>query len=340
MQWLRPAPRAVMAIGRWFWMLALATAGTSVLAQDGGRAEVQRTPLQWVEAIQRAAVRVNYSGTIVYQAGGEMRTSRITHLFDGARSQERVQTLDGKPREYLRLRTEHNDEVQCLIPEARRIVIDHRAIEEPFPGLIGVPAAGILQHYEVGIGGLERVAGIECQVLTFTPRDILRYGYRLCVDRATGLLLKSQTLNDDRDVLEQVAFTDVKIGERIDRSRLKPAWAIEGWSVERSEYRRVDLARAGWTVPTPDGFRRTREIARRMRAQEAMQVVFSDGLATVSVFIEPGAETRTMADGVQMMGPTAAYSRRVGDALVTVVGEIPAAAVQRVAASVEYKGPR
>ncbi len=95
-----------------------------------------------------------------------MRTSRITHLFDGKQSQERVQTLDGKPREYIRVRTDSNDEVHCLIPESRRIVIEHRAVEDPFPGLIGAPAAEILQHYQVEVGGIERVAGIECQVLS------------------------------------------------------------------------------------------------------------------------------------------------------------------------------
>jgi sigma-E factor negative regulatory protein RseB len=297
--------------------------------------------LQWVQAIQRAAVRVSYSGTIVYQAGGEMRTSRITHLFDGAQSHERVQTLDGKPREYLRLRTENNDEVRCLIPESRRIVVEHRAIEDPFPGLIGAPAEVILQRYDLKTGEIERVAGLECQILTLEPRDTMRYGYRLCVDRGSGLLLRAQTLNEKRDVLEQVAFADIRIGERIDRSRLKPAWPTEGWTVERSEYTRADLDRAGWVVPTPDGFRRTKEVLRRLGTTDAMQVVFSDGLATMSVFIEPSASGRTTAvDDLQMVGPTAAYSRRLGDALVTVIGEVPPVAVRSVAKSVEFRGPK
>jgi len=342
-----PAARATVALGRWLPLLLMTavvtTASSATRAQDRPRPEAAsqvRTPLQWVQAVQQAAARVNYSGTVVYQAGGDMRSSRITHVYDGKRSQERVQTLDGKPREYLRTRTDNNDEVHCLIPESRRIVIEHRAVEDPFPGLIGAPAADILKLYQVEAGGMERVAGIECQVLTLTPRDALRYGYQLCVEPASGLLLKSQMVNDKFDVLEQVAFTDVRIGERIDRARLKPAWSTEGWSVERSDHRRVDLAKAGWVVPAPDGFRRTKEITRRMGTRDAMQVVFSDGLATVSVFIEPGAELKPLTEGVQMMGPTAAYSRRVGDALVTVVGEVPPAAVRGVAGSVEFNGPR
>jgi sigma-E factor negative regulatory protein RseB len=340
------APRSAVPGNR--WLLSMIFVGGAALscaaaAQDRSRiaaASQARTPLQWVESIQQAAMRVNYSGTIVYQAGGEMRTSRITHMFDGANSHERVQTLDGKPREYIRLRTENNDEVRCLIPESRRIIIEHRAIEDPFPGLIGAPAEAILERYDVKTGDIERVAGVECQVLVLEPRDQLRYGYRLCVDRATGLLLKAQTVGDRREVMEQVAFTDVRIGERIDRSRLKPAWPTEGWTVERSDYRRIDLEKAGWLVPTPDGFRRTKEVRRRIGAGEAMQVVFSDGLATLSVFIEPAGGDRPAIDEVQMMGPTAAYARRLGDALVTVIGEVPPAAVRSVARSVEFRGPR
>ena len=339
---------AEAAVHRWLATLLLAGSAVTCLSSAAQEriqepaAPAERSPRQWIEAIQRAAVRVNYSGTIVYQAGGEMRTSRITHMFDGANSHERVETLDGKPREYIRLRTDSNDEVRCLIPESRRVIVEHRAIEDPFPGLIGAPAEAVLERYDLKTGELERVAGVKCQVLVLEPRDALRYGYRLCVDRSTGLLLRAQTVGDRREVLEQVAFTDIKIGERIDRSRLKPAWPTEGWTVERSEYTPADIDRAGWIVPTPQGFRRTKEVLRRLGTADAMQVVFSDGLTTMSVFIEPSAAAgaRTGIDDLQMVGPTAAYSRKLGDALVTVIGEVPPLAVRTVAKSVEFRGPK
>jgi sigma-E factor negative regulatory protein RseB len=299
-----------------------------------------RSALQWIQAIQDAAVRVNYIGTVVYQSGGEIRTSRITHLFDGTQSRERVQTLDGKPREFIRLRNQRNDEVQCFFPESRRIVVEHRALEDPFPALTGASPEMILEHYAVRIGSLERVAGIECQLVKLEPRDLLRYGYRLCVDPATGLLLRAQTINERHDVLEQVAFTDVRIGGRVDPSRLKPAWATDGWTVERSDYRPADLARLGWVVPPLAGFHRTKEVSRRMGSSDVVQVVFSDGLATLSVFIEPMTDAKGSPDNVQSVGPTSAVSRRIGDSLVTVVGEVPPLAVRTVAASVELRAPR
>jgi sigma-E factor negative regulatory protein RseB len=336
-------PRAVADLRSLFALLVVVagvTTSSVARAQESARAErtgPERSALQWIQAIQQAAIRVNYSGTIVYQAGGEMRTSRITHLYDGTSSHERVQTLDGKPREFIRLRTENNDEVRCLIPEARRVIVEHRAIDDPFPGMIGAPAEAILEHYGLKVGGVERVAGIECRVVKLEPLDALRYGYRLCVDSMTGLLMKAQTFNAQRQLMEQIAFTDIRIGERIDRARLKPAWPTEGWTVERSEYRQADLDKAGWSVPAPTGFRRIKEVARRVGTRDAMQVVFSDGLATVSVFIEPSAKDVEAGDTVLMTGPTAAYSRRVGDALITVVGEVPPAAVRSVAESVEFR---
>ncbi|MEP6608793.1 MAG: MucB/RseB C-terminal domain-containing protein [Burkholderiaceae bacterium] len=313
----------------------------------GGGAHAQelraRTDVQWIQAVRQAAQRVNYQGTVVYQAGGAMRSSRVTHLFDGLYSHERIQTLDGKPREYIRRRSEANDEVQCLIPETRRIVIEQRKVEESFPGFSNASPEEILERYTLRLGDVERVAGIECQMLTLEPKDTARYGYRLWVDRVSGLLLRAQTLNEKREVIEQVAFSDVRIGERIDRAKLRPSWSTEGWSVERHDHRKVDLAEHGWVVPAPMGFRKTREVARRIGASEAMQTVFSDGLATVSVFIEPHsllAASAPAVDALQIHGPTSAYSRRVGDSLVTVVGEVPPSTVRAVAGSVEFLGAR
>ena len=149
-------------------------------------------------------------------------------------------------------------------------------------------------------------------------------------------------------MIEQIAFTDIRIGEKIDRAKLRPSWSTEGWSVERSDYRKADLSQHGWLVPAPAGFRKTREVARRIGGSDAMQAVFSDGLATVSVFIEPHsllsapgtASQMPSGDALQIHGPTSAFSRRVGDSLVTVVGEVPPSTVRSVAGSVEFRGAR
>lgn len=312
-------------------------AGAAVLRA----AAPERTELQWLQAIQSAAQRLNYVGTIVFQQGGAVRTSRIVHYFDGSISHERMQMLDGKPREFIRRDTE----VQCLYPDLRRVLVERRP-DPNFPSLGGGPPAEILERYALRLGDTERVAGSDCRVIVLEPRDALRYGYRLCADVVSALLLRAETLNARQEPLEQLSFADLRVGERVDRAQLRPSWSIDGWKVERTESQPADLARSGWVVPTPPGFRKLREVARMMPAgadgrpaRKAMQAVFSDGLATLSVFIEPDGNAAP-DEITHAYGATSGFARRVGDARVTVIGEVPPETARTVALSVEFRAPR
>lgn len=288
-----------------------------------------RSPEQWLQVVQQAARRLDYSGTMVYQQGAEVRMSRIVHIFDGKVSHERLQPMDGRPREFIR----NADEVKCLIPEARRVVIERRSRAESFPGLVATATADLLQHYSVKIAGRERVGGFDCQVIEIQPRQPDRYGYRLWVDRATGLLLRSQTVDDRGDVLEQMAFAEVRIGG-VDREQLKPSWPTDGWKVDEAAHRPVDLKEQGWRLVPPSGFKSLYTVRRPMASGPAVQAVYSDGLASLSVFIEPAAASDG-SEALPQRGPINAYARRIGDSVVTVVGEIPADTARAVAQAAE-----
>jgi sigma-E factor negative regulatory protein RseB len=332
-----------MVLGSAFFL-----AGSIGRAQDTSGAAQAATPqppswqlrnqVQWLQAIRSAAQRSSYTGTIVYQHGDEVRSSRIVHYFDGTIARERVQTLDGWPREFIR----EGDQVQCLYPRQRRIVIEQGGVRAAFPALGQVGLSRVLEHYALTSGDLERVAGIDCKVLQLVPRDTLRYGYRLWVHPDSGLLLKIQVVGPEDAMIEQIAFSDVRIGEPIDRAQLKPSWSTAGWEVvRRHPSREIELSRQGWIVTAPEGFHRLTEVERELgngSSQEAMQAVFTDGLATVSVFIEPGAAPADPAP-VQQRAPWSAFMRRVGDARVTVVGEVPATTVRSIADSVHFDAP-
>jgi sigma-E factor negative regulatory protein RseB len=150
------------------------------------------------------------------------------------------------------------------------------------------------------------------------------------------------TLDERSQPLDQMAFAELRIGDRMDRSQLRPSWSTEGWTVERSEPKPTDVERSGWQIGAPTGFRLQRAVSRSMEPAEsgtsAMQVVFSDGLATLSVFIEPGAGDTQVHDDVRTQGPVSAFARRVGDTLVTVIGEVPPKTVRQVANSVAPAG--
>ena len=327
--------------GRWMGSLLLGAAcclaAAVACAQDptGSRApgDQSRTPLEWLRSVRTAAQRANYTGTIVYQRGDDVRSSRIVHFFDGVAPRERVLALDGRPREFIR----RGDEVQCLYPKLRRVVIEHAGPRATFPALGQVDLSGVLEHYRVSAREMERVAGIDCRVLELSPGDSLRYGYKLWVEPNSGLLLKIQVVDGHEPVIEQIAFSDVRIGDPINEAELKPSWSTAGWAVVRNTSHHIELSRQGWIITAPEGFHMLTEVERNLgndSPQAALQAVYSDGLATVSVFIEPGA---AVADPEPVpRGPFSAFMRRVGDARVTVVGEVPQTTARSIADSVRF----
>ncbi|TFV90313.1 transcriptional regulator [Oxalobacteraceae bacterium OM1] len=313
-------------------------------AESGDPAVETRDAQAWLKKIQSAAQKLNYSGTFVYQQASQFRTSRITHVLDGRSEIEKLEILDGKPREYIR----NNDEVICYVPEARTLLVEKRATQELFPALLGNVPADLADYYDVRKGEAARIAGQECQSLVLEPRDKLRYGYKLWADKATGLLLRAQTLNEQHEIVEQISFTQVSIGN-IERSRARPSYMnTQGWHVENAVLGQTNLS--GWSVKSlPPGFKKIREVKRLVSdapaaagghasvvaQREVSQIVYSDGLAAISVFVEPGSQSRT--EGSAQQGAMNIVGKRHGDFWLTIVGEVPAAAIRQVANSIEYR---
>jgi len=308
--------------------------GSAALAADPRAAAAPRAATDgasWLARIQSAAQRLNYSGNFVYQQGNQLQSSRITHAWEQGTELEKLEILDGQALEYIR----HNDELKCYMPEAKVVVSEKRPSGERFPGLVMVADADIESHYKVMRMGTDRVAGRSCHVTMLEPRDALRYGYRLWTDHATGLLLKAQTLNERGEVIEQVGFTEIAIGEPIERARFKPkVKSLEGWRHERLEMRPADFA--GWIVKNPlPGYRKVREVRRAFAdKRDVGQMVFSDGLATISVFIEAGSATG-VAEGEVNRGPMNVITRRASEHWLTVMGEAPMSAIRQLANSLE-----
>ena len=322
--------------------------GLSASAENPEALSSSRDAQIWLKKIQSAAQKLNYSGTFVYQQGNQMRTSRITHVLEGKNEIEKLEVLDGKPREYIRT----NDEVICYVPEAKTLLVEKRVTHDVFPAIFAVNPADISEFYSVRMGAVGRVAGRDCQAVVLEPKDNMRYGYRLWADKTTGLLLRAQTLNDKQDVIEQIAFTQISIGN-VDRSRVKPSFPeASGWRVENAVMSQASLS--GWAVKSlPPGFRKVREVKRlvsdttpagaavsasaavQITQREVSHLVFSDGLAAISVFIEPGSQSRT--EGSMQQGALNIVGKRHGDFWLTIVGELPSAAIRQVANSIEFK---
>ncbi|OGB22827.1 MAG: transcriptional regulator [Burkholderiales bacterium RIFCSPLOWO2_02_FULL_57_36] len=319
-------------------------------AEEIGSAAVDKRDAQvWLMKIQSAAHRLNYSGTFVYQQGDQVRTSRISHVLDGKNEIEKLEVLDGKPREYIR----NNEEIVYYVPETKTLLIEKRVTQDVFPAILAANPTDLANYYSIKKAEVGRVAGFECQAVALEPKDNLRYGYKLWAEKSTGLLLRAQTFNDRSEIVEQIAFTHVAIGN-IDREQVKPSFQnTRGWRVENAVMNQVNLS--NWTVKSvPGGFKKIRELKRLLsdagaqepsadgtrapnqpRQREVSQIVFSDGLAAISVFIEPGTQSRT--EGSMQQGAMNIIGKRYGDFWLTIVGEVPSTAIKQVANSIEFK---
>lgn len=321
----------------------------SAKAPAGHSVENDSNAQAWLQKIHDAAQTLNYSGTFVFQQATQIRTSRITHLFDGKTEREKFEILDGKPREYIR----SGSEVVSYLPELKVLLIEKRASQELFPAILPQDPAALSRHYLTHVGETGRVAGFESQAVILAPKDNLRYGYKLWAEKNTGLLLRVQTLDERNEVLEQVAFTQLAIGD-IDPAKVLPSYRDStNW---RREQATVDpLVVKRWHVNAlPSGFKKIREMKRlisqsaqaadkafgnrqdvdqRAAPREVEQMVYSDGLAAISVFVEPAAKERV--GGILQQGALNVMTKRHGDFWLTIVGEVPAVAIKQVADSIE-----
>lgn len=309
--------------------------GVPTRAQPGG---AERNLSEWLVRTHEASRRRAYTGTFVVSAGNAMASARMWHVCDGTQQMERVETLTGTPRTTLR----RNDEVVTFVPETRVAVWERRESLGLFPALLQSQASQLGEFYSLRrVPQSDRVAGFEADVVDLVPRDALRFGYRIWSEKKTGLMVKLQTLDAEQRVLEQVAFSELQLDAPVRMDQLlKQMKAREGYTVQHHKLLPTTPQNQGWQLKAPvPGFApvscHVREAVAPGQPSPPMQWVFSDGLASVSVFAELFDPKRHGNEGGMATGATHSLSRRHGDFWLTVVGEVPPKALQQFAQQIE-----
>jgi len=314
------------------WLPALALGFST-----GALAQVSQDPLAWLQRAAAASRTANYSGTYVHTSGERTQTLRITHVMTNGDEHERIETLDGPRQEIVR----RNDEMYCYLPDAKTIRLDRRVTARFFPSIFRAPAEALAQNYTLKLGKVERVVGHDCQWIRLDPKDGLRFAQRLCAETGSGLLIRAKTLNDRGQVIEQFTFTDLKLGSQVARGDVKSAFQarLHDWKTDPQPRDETRGAVTGWAILNPPaGFRQISEMRRTLpgRTLPVSQIVLSDGLASMSVFVE-AAGLAPRSEGASEDGNTSFYVKPAGDHVVTVLGEVPVAAAQQAARAVSRR---
>lgn len=280
-----------------------------------------------------AAMRkLDYQGSFIYQHGRNTDAMRIFHA-GGNGERERVVGLTGQRNEIVR----DGDAVTCMQPDAAVALQGSRG-RRLLPLAPDIDAARISASYVVQLSGEDRVAGYAADMIDVRPRDQLRYGYRLWLHRDNQMLLRSQLLDAARQPVEQFMFVALQIGTPPTATDLLPA-SRHGTAVTRSVDTSGRTASRWQPRSLPAGFELV--ISHQAQGDEnADHLLYSDGLADVSLYIAPLQEMGVSREGTLARGGLHIVTRVNTDHagarwLVTALGNMPEPTLQDIAASLE-----
>lgn len=300
----------------------------------------ERSAGEWLMRMHEASKLRSYVGTFVVSSiGGGMSSARIWHAFEGNVQVERVESLTGAPRSVYR----RNEQVVTFYPETHVVRTERRESLGVFTNLLKSSDSSIPEYYSARRVGSDRVAGFETDVVQLAPRDSLRFGYRIWSEKKSGLVVKLQTIDADGSVLEQSAFSELALDAPVRADKLTQMMsATAGWRVENADVAKTSAESEGWQLLSPPaGFRPIscyrRPVGGGPMAEGTMQWIFSDGLAAVSLFVEPYDPRRHTQEGLFSSGATQTLTHRIQDWWLTAVGEVPPATLRAFAQGLQRR---
>lgn len=319
-------------------MLMMASAVLNTARADAADDVPSRSVNEWLTRMHEASSQRAYTGTLVVSTGSVMSASRIWHVCDGVQQVERVETLTGAPRTTIR----RDNKVITFDPVSKNAWVEERESLGLFPDLLRTPANALPMYYQVREKGVQRVAGYLADVVDIQPKDHLRFGFRIWSEKKTGLVLKLQTLDEHGKVLEQQAYSELQLNAPVRMDKLvKLMKDTRGYDVHRPVLKKTSAEAEGWRfknevpgfLPMSCHTRQSDDVP--PHALSPMQCVFSDGLASVSLFVEQLNPGQHGPEGQAEMGATHSLGTRVGGHWLTVMGEVPPETLRRFAQSLE-----
>ena len=320
-------------LGGWL-LLAAALAAAPALADDEAR--------QWLAAMNEALATRNYQGEFLHLANGRVEKLRILHRVKDGRVAERLVNLSGNGREIIR----NDAELQCYLPDEHKVLVEAQAEVGTMLGTLPVFETSLEANYRLALGERAMVLGRPARILSVNPRDGFRFGYRLWIDEENKMPVRTDLCDSDGQMLEQVLFTQLKVGGTLADAAFRPdvdASSFE-WVRQAGSPQKRPAEELPWRlVQLPPGFRINSSVEQRLPGSDhpVTHLVLSDGLASVSVFIEgPPAPPRQATEGQGRVGSAFAFSRVVAGHQVTAVGEVPPQTVEFIADGVAPVKPR
>ena len=287
----------------------------------------------WLNKIAASEKSVNYEGTFIFRRDDQLVTMYLIHVIDDTGERERLSSLSGVPREFFRSR----EGVVYLTPARRHSTFNKEILRRNFPAQLGGDIQDLEKNYRLTMGEADRIAGRNARMIVIEPKDNYRYGYRIWVDENTGLLLQSDLVDERGNAVEQFMFTAIRVMDKPTPQMIQAVTMSDKMrqALKSNKPDSMSTADVRWQVMRmPSGF----SLVDRYQHSHGKwgpvdQLVLTDGVATISVFVEKLHDNAKPFNGVSHMGAVNAYGAVVNDHQLTVVGEVPSATVRLIGKS-------
>lgn len=291
-------------------------------AQDGA-------PSEWLDRMANAVQTASYTGTVIRIQNDKVEALKVVRVVTDGVVREKVIVQEGNGLEIIR----NGNEVRCILPDKKSVLVEEWNDQSAL--FSSLPSGDIRfgSEYDVSIVREERVAGRKAVLLAVRPHDEYRFGHRIWLDVETGFPLQTQLIAQDGEAIEQIRFADIVLSEDIQASALAPSISTDNFRWFTQPKRKIShIADSPWqSDELPSGFRvvSTHEETLSGRDTVVTHILYSDGLANVSVFIEPVSDRKIARQS--RVGSSNSYSVEIDGYRVTAVGEVPAATARKIA---------
>ena len=316
------------------FLLVILVATLPVQVVSANEEDTSEQAREILEKMASATRNLNYDGVFVYSRGNQLDSMRIIHKVDEEGEVERLISLTGANREVVR----GKEDVTCIYSDNQTVLVEKGGANNFLPSNLPESIVRISAYYDFRILGNDRIAGRETTIIEIMPKDEHRYVYRLWIDSETSLMLKSSVVNMQEKTLETVLFTQIDIPHEISNDLITPMNASDyAWHTNEQKLDLINQQESQWKVQwLPNGFSMESIKAQVLspKQQPMEHLVYSDGLATVSLYIEKTEAGKDPMNGYVSLGAVNAYTIGTEDHQITVVGELPAQTVHKIASSI------
>ncbi len=315
-------------------VVALLIAVVNVAARDN------MSPDAWLQKMSNAILTLDYEGTVIRQGKDGAQPLKVVHKTIDGIVNERIVTQEGNGLELIRV----GDEVHCILPDKKSVLVEQwknaSSLFATLPSSKVDPGA----QYDILIvgNGEERVAGRKAVKIAIKPKDSHRFEHRYWLDRATGFPLRTELIDQQGDVVNQLKFADVQIDSPISKHKLEPSVSLDNFTWYANPGKNSadsDVTQqSDWTSDgLPHGFKAVSAGSEVLTASKTpvTHILYSDGLASVSVFI-----SEQIDDALQTAarrGASNSYSTQWNGFQITAVGEVPPSTVESIATGMRLR---